>query len=144
VVLYLILAIETITDANHIRTTTHLYDEGRLTIPVLTATAALASIGAIFDLLTTAPAGHHLLNLGFCHDDNPALMELETSHLRFPLRARVLCRAPRTSLRNWNYWTSVRCDGELEGSKNAFVFNLTLFALAVNLAASSTGSLSAF
>jgi hypothetical protein len=32
---------------------------------VLTATAALASIGAIFDQLTTAPAGHNLLNLVF-------------------------------------------------------------------------------
>ena len=68
VVTYLMLAVGVamaITDANHIRTRSPLYDEGRVAIPVLTATAALASVGAIFDQLTTAPAGYHLLNLVF-------------------------------------------------------------------------------
>lgn len=67
VVVYLILAIELAmtTDTNHIRGRCVLYDEGRMAIPVLTVTAALASIGAIFVQLTTAPAGHHFLNLVF-------------------------------------------------------------------------------
>jgi len=67
VLIYLMLAVglAMVTDADHIRTRSPLYDEGRVAIPVLTATAALASIGAIFDQLTTAPAGHHLLNLVF-------------------------------------------------------------------------------
>jgi uncharacterized membrane protein len=67
VVTYLMLAVglAMVTDANHIRPRSPLYDEGRVAVPVLTATAALASIGAIFDQLTTAPAGHNLLNLVF-------------------------------------------------------------------------------
>jgi uncharacterized membrane protein len=50
VVLYLMLAVELAigTDTNHIGRRCVLYDEGRVAIPVLTVTAALASIGAIF------------------------------------------------------------------------------------------------
>src|SRR4026207_906130 len=67
VVVYLMLAVELAlrTDTDHLRKRSDLYDEGRVAIPVLTATAALASIGAIFVQLTTAPAGHHFLNLLF-------------------------------------------------------------------------------
>jgi uncharacterized membrane protein len=63
VVVYLMLAVELamVTDTKHISTRSALYDEGRVVIPVLTVSAALASIGAIFVQLTMAPAGHHLL-----------------------------------------------------------------------------------
>jgi uncharacterized membrane protein len=67
VMLYLALAVELAmgTDTNDMRRRSVLYDEGPVAIPVLTVTAALASIGAIFVQLTTAPAGHHFLNLVF-------------------------------------------------------------------------------
>ena len=67
VVVYLMLAVELamVTDTKHICRKSVLYDEGRVAIPVLTVSAALASIGAIFVQLTMAPAGHHLLNLVF-------------------------------------------------------------------------------
>jgi uncharacterized membrane protein len=64
---YLLLAIELAmsTDTNHIRPRCHLYDEGRVAIPVLTIIAALASIGAIFLQLSSAPVHHRFLNLEF-------------------------------------------------------------------------------
>jgi Protein of unknown function (DUF1345) len=64
---YLLLAIELAmsTDTNHIRRRCHLYDEGRIAIPVLTIIAALASIGAIFLQLSSAPVHHRFLNLEF-------------------------------------------------------------------------------
>jgi len=42
-----------------------LFDEGRVLIPLLCVTAALASLGAIFFQLSTAPAGHRFVNLAF-------------------------------------------------------------------------------
>jgi uncharacterized membrane protein len=42
-----------------------LFDEGRVAIPLLSVTAALASLGAIFFQLSTAPAGRHFTNLIF-------------------------------------------------------------------------------
>jgi uncharacterized membrane protein len=55
---YLLLAIELAmsTDTSHIRGRCHFYDEGRIAIPVLTVIAALASMGAIFLQLSSAPA----------------------------------------------------------------------------------------
>jgi uncharacterized membrane protein len=42
-----------------------LFDEGRVVIPLLSVTAAVASLGAIFFELSTAPAGHHFASLAF-------------------------------------------------------------------------------
>jgi uncharacterized membrane protein len=67
VVVYLLLALELTmtTDTNHIRKRCHFYDEGRVAIPILTIIAALASIGAIFLQLSSAPVHHRFLNLLF-------------------------------------------------------------------------------
>ena len=64
---YLMLAIDLAmsTDTSHIPRRCHLYDEGRIAIPVLTVIAALASIGAIFLQLSSAPVHHRFLNLLF-------------------------------------------------------------------------------
>jgi uncharacterized membrane protein len=50
----LVLHLATVADAHHIKRRARLQDEGRLTILVLTAAAALASLGAIIALLGTA------------------------------------------------------------------------------------------
>jgi len=170
VVLYLMLAVELAigTDTNHIRRRSVLYDEGRVAIPVLTVTAALASIGAIFVQLTTAPAGHHFLNLLFAgvtillswtfiqlifafHYAHEFYAEHrgQAGGLGFPGN-----RAP-------NYWdflyfafvigmTSQVSDVTVKSralrrtvtahSLLSFIFNLMLLALAINLAASALGS----
>lgn len=67
IALYLLLALELTmrTDTNHIRKRCHFYDEGRIAIPVLTVIAALASMGAIFLQLTSAPVHHRFLDLLF-------------------------------------------------------------------------------
>lgn len=67
VALYLALAIWAAigTDTKHIRLRSVLFDEGRVAIPLLSVTAALASLGAIFFQLSTAPAGRHFTNLIF-------------------------------------------------------------------------------
>jgi uncharacterized membrane protein len=67
VAVYLALGIWTaiVTDAKHVRLRSVLFDEGRMLIPLLCVTAALASLGAIFFQLSTAPAGHRLVNLAF-------------------------------------------------------------------------------
>jgi uncharacterized membrane protein len=67
VLVYLVLALQLAisTDTNHIGSRCHLYDEGRVAIPVLTVIAALASIGAIFFQLSSATVHHRLLNLEF-------------------------------------------------------------------------------
>jgi uncharacterized membrane protein len=64
---YLLLAIELAmsTDTSHISRRCHFYDEGRIAIPVLTVIAALASMGAIFLQLSSAPVHHRFLNLLF-------------------------------------------------------------------------------
>ena len=99
VMLYLALAVELAmgTDTNHMRRRCVLYDEGRVAIPVLTVTAALASIGAIFVQLTTAPAGHHFLKPRICGGDYSSVMELYPGYLRLSLRTRVLCGASGAS-----------------------------------------------
>ena len=171
VVIYLMLAVglAMVTDADHIRTRSPLYDEGRVAIPVLTATAALASIGAIFDQLTTAPAGHHLLNLifavvtillswsliqvifafhyaheyyaehrgqvhglGFPGDDAPNYWDF----LYFAFVVGMTSQVSDVTVKSKVLRRMVMAHGLL-----SFVFNLTLLALAVNLAASSIGSL---
>ena len=65
VAVYLALGIWTaiVTDTKHIRLRSVLFDEGRVLIPLLCVTAALASLGAIFFQLSTAPAGHRFVNL---------------------------------------------------------------------------------
>jgi len=170
VVVYLMLAVELAmrTNADQIRKRSALYDEGRIAIPVLTATAALASIGAIFVQLTTAPAGHHFLNLLFAgvtillswtfiqlifafHYAHEFYAEHrgQAGGLGFPGN-----RAP-------NYWdflyfafvigmTSQVSDVTVKSralrrtvtahSLLSFIFNLMLLALAINLAASALGS----
>jgi uncharacterized membrane protein len=67
VAVYLALGIWTaiVTDAKHIRLRSVLFDEGRVLIPLLCVTAALASLGAIFFQLSTAPAGRRFVNLAF-------------------------------------------------------------------------------
>ena len=172
--IYLILAIQlaSATDANCIRTRSVLYDEGRVAIPVLTATAALASIGAIFDQLTTAPAGHHLLNLVFAMVT--ILLSWSLIQVIFAFHyAHEYYAEHRGQVRGLgfpgdhspNYWdffyfasvigmTSQVSDVTVNSkslrrmvmghSLLSFVFNLTLLALAVNLAAGSIGNVSAF
>ena len=56
VAVYLALGIWTaiVTDAKHVRLKSVLFDEGRVLIPLLCVTAALASLGAIFFQLSTA------------------------------------------------------------------------------------------
>jgi uncharacterized membrane protein len=84
VALYLALAIWAAigTDTKHIRLRCVLYDEGRVAIPLLSVTAASASLGAIFFQLSTAPAGPPLHKSHLCRSDDPAVMELHSIHLR--------------------------------------------------------------
>ena len=171
VVLYLVLAVELAigTDTNHIRRRSVLYDEGRVAIPVLTVTAALASIGAIFVQLSTAPAGHHFLNLVF------AVMTILLSwsfiqvifafHYAHEFYAEHRGQAGGLGFpgnHSPNYWdflyfafvigmTSQVSDVTVKSQDLrrtvtahgllSFVFNLPLLALAINLAASALGSL---
>ena len=67
VALYLALSIWMAigTGTKHIRFRCVQFDEGRVAIPLLSVTAAMASIGAIFFELSTAPAGHHFVSLAF-------------------------------------------------------------------------------
>jgi uncharacterized membrane protein len=172
VVVYLMLAVELamVTDTKHISTRSALYDEGRVVIPVLTVSAALASIGAIFVQLTMAPAGHHLLNLvfavvtillswsfiqvifafhyahefyaehrgearglGFPGDDAPNYWDF----LYFAFVIGMTSQVSDVTVKSKVLRKTVIAHGLL-----SFVFNLTLLALAVNLAASSIGNLS--
>jgi uncharacterized membrane protein len=172
VVVYLMLAVELamVTDTKHISTRSALYDEGRVVIPVLTVSAALASIGAIFVQLTMAPAGHHLLNLvfavvtillswsfiqvifafhyahefyaehrgearglGFPGDDAPNYWDF----LYFAFVIGMTSQVSDVTVKSKVLRKTVTAHGLL-----SFVFNLTLLALAVNLAASSIGNLS--
>jgi uncharacterized membrane protein len=172
VVVYLMLAVELamVTDTKHICRKSVLYDEGRVAIPVLTVSAALASIGAIFVQLTMAPAGHHLLNLvfavvtillswsfiqvifafhyahefyaehrgearglGFPGDDAPNYWDF----LYFAFVIGMTSQVSDVTVKSKVLRKTVTAHGLL-----SFVFNLTLLALAVNLAASSIGNLS--
>src|SRR6476661_9507618 len=53
------------TDSKHIRQRSVIFDEGRVAIPLLTVCAALASLGAIFVLLSNAPVTDRFLTLAF-------------------------------------------------------------------------------
>ena len=171
VVVYLMLALELAmgTDTNEIRRRCHLYDEGRVAIPTLTATAALATVGAIFVQLTTAPAGHHVLNLVFAAVT--ILLSWSLIQVIFAFHyAHEYYAEHRGHARGLgfpgddapNYWdflyfafvigmTSQVSDVTVNSkvlrrtvtahSLLSFMFNLTLLALAVNLAASSIGNL---
>jgi hypothetical protein len=102
VVVYLVLAVELAlrTDTDHIRKRSDLYDEGRVAIPVLTGTAALASIGAIRPInhgTRRPPLSKPLI----CGGDHPAVMDLHPAYLRVSLCARVLCGASGASKRAW-------------------------------------------
>ena len=171
VVLYLVLAVELAigTDTNHIRRRSVLYDEGRVAIPVLTVTAALASIGAIFVQLSTAPAGHHFLNLVFAvmtillswsfiqvifafhyahefyaeHRGQAGGLGFPGNHspnywdfLYFAFVIGMTSQVSDVTVKSQDLRRTVTAHGLL-----SFVFNLTLLALAINLAASALGSL---
>jgi uncharacterized membrane protein len=170
VVVYLMLAVELAINAHtdHIRRKSVLYDEGRVAIPVLTVTAALASIGAIFVQLTTAPAGHHFLNLLFA--GVTILLSWSFIQLIFAFHYAHEYYAEHRGQAGGlgfpgneapNYWdflyfafvigmTSQVSDVTVKSkalrrtvtahSLLSFIFNLTLLAVAVNLAASALGS----
>ena len=170
VVVYLMLAVELamVTDTKHICTRSVLYDEGRVAIPVLTVSAALASIGAIFVQLTMAPAGHHLLNLVFAVVT--ILLSWSFIQVIFAFHyAHEFYAEHRGQARGLgfpgddapNYWdflyfafvigmTSQVSDVTVKSramrrtvtahSLLSFIFNLMLLALAINLAASALGS----
>ena len=137
---------------------------------MLTATAALASIGAIFDQPTTAPAGHHFLNLVFAVVTILLSWSLIQVIFAFHYAHEYYYAEHRGQVRGLgfsgddapNYWdffyfafvigmTSQVSDVTVKSKALrkmvmahgllSFVFNLTLLALAVNLAASSIGSL---
>ena len=170
VVVYLMLAVELAINAHtdHIRRKSVLYDEGRVAIPVLTVTAALASIGAIFVQLTTAPAGHHFLNLlfagvtillswsfiqlifafhyaheyyaehrgqagglGFPGNDAPDYWDF----LYFAFVIGMTSQVSDVTVKSKALRRTVTAHSLL-----SFIFNLTLLAVAVNLAASALGS----
>jgi len=146
-----------------------LFDEGRVVIPLLSVTAAMASLGAIFFELSTAPAGHHFASLAFAAvtillswsfiqfifafhyaHEFYAHHRGKVGGLRFPddeapdywdflyfsfvigMTSQVsdVCVASK-SLRR-----TVTAHGLL-----SFIFNVTLLALAINLAASAIGNL---
>jgi uncharacterized membrane protein len=170
VVVYLVLAVELAlrTDTDHIRKRSDLYDEGRVAIPVLTGTAALASIGAIFVQLTTAPAGHHFLNLLFA--GVTILLSWTFIQLIFAFHYAHEFYAEHRGQAGGlgfpgedapDYWdflyfafvigmTSQVSDVTVKSkalrrtvmahSLLSFIFNLMLLALAINLAASALGS----
>ncbi len=89
VTLYLALAIWTAigADTKHIRLRCVLYDEGRVVIPLLSVTAASASLGAIFFPAEYCTGRPPLRKSRLCRGDNPAVMELHSIHLRLSLRA---------------------------------------------------------
>jgi uncharacterized membrane protein len=171
IAIYLMLMVELAmaTDTNHIRRRSVLYDEGRVAIPVLTVTAALASVGAIFLQLSTSPAGHHFLNLlfaavtillswsfiqvifafhyayefyaehrgqagglGFPDDDAPDYWDF----LYFAFVIGMTSQVSDVTVKSKALRRIVLAHGLL-----SFVFNVSLLAVAINLAASALGSL---
>lgn len=169
--IYLMLMVELamITDTNHIRRRCVLYDEGRVAIPMLTVTAALASVGAIFFQLTTSPAGHHFLNLllaavtillswnfiqvifafhyahefyaehrgqaaglGFPDDDAPDYWDF----LYFAFVIGMTSQVSDVTVKSKALRRTVTAHSLI-----SFLFNVSLLAVAINLAASTLGSL---
>jgi uncharacterized membrane protein len=171
VTLYLALAIWTATgaDTKHIRLRCVLYDEGRVVIPLLSVTAASASLGAIFFQLSTAPAGHHFVSLAFA----VVTILLSWSFIQFIFafhyahefyadhrgKARGLAFPNDEAPDYWDFlyfsfvigMTSQVSDvcvtsKSLRRTVTAhgllsFIFNVTLLALAINLTASAIGNL---
>ena len=171
VTLYLALAIWTAIGANtkHIRLRCVLYDEGRVVIPLLSVTAASASLGAIFFQLSTAPAGHHFVSLAFA----VVTILLSWSFIQFIFafhyahefyadhrgKARGLAFPNDEAPDYWDFlyfsfvigMTSQVSDvcvtsKSLRRTVTAhgllsFIFNVTLLALAINLTASAIGNL---
>jgi uncharacterized membrane protein len=171
VLVYLVLALQLAmsTDTNHIRSRCHLYDEGRVAIPVLTVIAALASIGTIFLQLSSAPVHHRFLNLefamgtillswsfiqvmfafhyahefyvehreaagglGFPGKESPDYWDF----LYFAFVIGMTFQVSDVTVRSKLMRRTVMAHGLL-----SFIFNVTLLALAINLAASALGTL---
>jgi len=171
VLIYLVLALQLTmsTDTHHIRSTCHLYDEGRVAIPVLTVIAALASIAAIFFQLGSAPVHHRVLNLefamgtillswtfiqvmfafhyarefyaehrgaagglGFPGKESPDYWDF----LYFAFVIGMTYQVSDVTVRSKLMRKTVLAHGLL-----SFIFNVTLLALAINLAASALGTL---
>jgi uncharacterized membrane protein len=173
VAVYLALGIWTaiITDTKHIRLRSVLFDEGRVLIPLLCVTAALASLGAIFFQLSTAPAGHRFVNLAFA----AVTILLSWSFIQFIFafhyahefyaehrgRARGLTFPGNEAPNYWDFlyfsfvigMTSQVSDVSVTSRPLrrtvtahgllSFIFNAALLALAINLAASAIGNLAA-
>jgi uncharacterized membrane protein len=171
VAVYLALAIWTAigTDTKHIRLRCVLYDEGRVAIPLLAVTAASASLGAIFFQLSTAPAGHHFISLTFAvvtillswtfiqfifafhyahefyadhrgkarglafpDDEAPDYWDF----LYFSFVIGMTSQVSDVCVTSKPLRRTVTAHGLL-----SFIFNVTLLALAINLAASAIGNL---
>jgi uncharacterized membrane protein len=172
VAVYLALAIWAAigTDTKHIRLRSVLFDEGRVAIPLLSVTAASASLGAIFFKLSTAPAGHHFISLIFA----VVTILLSWSFIQFifafhyahEFYADHRGKAGGLAFPNDeapDYWdflyfsfvigmTSQVSDVCVTSkslrrivaahSLLSFIFNVTLLALAINLTATAIGNLS--
>jgi len=169
--IYLMLMAELamITDTNRIRRTCIWYDEGRVAIPMLTVTAAFASVGAIFFQLTTSLSGQHFLNLlfaavtillswnfiqvifafhyahefyaehrghaaglGFPDDDAPDYWDF----LYFALVIGMTSQVSDVTVKSKALRRTVTAHSLI-----SFLFNVSLLAVAINLAASTLGSL---
>ena len=171
VALYLALSIWTAisTSTKHIRLRCVLFDEGRVVIPLLSVTAAVASLGAIFFGLSTAPAGHHFASLAFAavtillpwsfiqfifafhyahefyahhrgkagglrfpHDEAPDYWDF----LYFSFVIGMTSQVSDVCVTSKSLRRTVTAHGLL-----SFIFNVTLLALAIHLAASASGNL---
>ena len=167
---YLALCIWTAiaTDTKHIRLRSVLFDEGRVVIPLLSVTAAVASLGAIFFELSTAPAGHHFASLAFAavtillswsfiqfifafhyahefyahhrgkahglrfpDDEAPDYWDF----LYFSFVIGMTSQVSDVCVTSKSLRRTVTAHGLL-----SFIFNVTLLALAINLAASAIGN----
>jgi len=156
------------TDTKHIPFRCVLFDEGRVVIPLLSVTAAVASLGAIFFELSTAPAAHHFASLAFA----AVTILLSWSFIQFIFafnyahefyahhrgKARGLRFPDDDTPDYWDflYFSFVigmtfQVSDVCVTSKSlrrivtahgllSFVFNVTLLALAINLAASAIGN----
>jgi uncharacterized membrane protein len=153
-------------DVNHIRRQAAQEDEGRIAILALTATAALASLGAIvFELVSAGKAGRDLLHLGlalatialswafihtifathyahefYAHGQRPGgglVFPGETEpdywdFLYFSLVIGMTSQVSDVAVTSKSIRRIVAAHGVV-----SFVFNTTLLALAVNIAASA-------
>jgi len=171
IAVYLLLAIELAmsTDTHHIRHRCKLYDEGRVAIPVLTVIAALASVGAIFLQLSSAPVHHRFLSLAFAMGTIllswsfiQVMFAFHYAHEFYAEHRRHTGGLGFPGNEPPDYWdflyfafvigmTSQVSDVTVRSkfmrrtvtahSLLSFIFNITLLALAINLAASALGAL---